>query len=575
VSPSLPYTASHYLKGSLTGKVNIAWYDSSHTLLSWAQGATITINSTWTRYTVTGTAPANAAFAALLIDTTSAQNVTFYVDGSQFEQNSTATDWTLSPDSTSTYSISSAVKVRNAGVDIPATTCTVADGGGTGITGTFLYKITYVNLDGCESNPSVASSSVTVANKIVALSAIPTGDSTIVSRKVYRTKTGGAVYYYVTTINDNTTTTYSDTTADTSLVTLMLDNNNIPPNASLVYKFLTYLFYTFIDELWFGKATEPEAVPAIVGDLQVIICPNRILDIKSNPMALIPMGDSFISPITTNSGFIFDSDPTVDTTTMRIIDKNGSFSAWASDMCISPELRSNLVFPTNTGVRTLFAGLQEESIESLPLSQNIQSYFDRSVNRTNMAGIFFESRYIISFEYMALGAAESEYITFVYDFRTKEWNGPWVGGASCYIISNNTLYAGDPEVGKIYRMFTGNANDGANIKLIADLPMIAPAGENRTYKYLNFMVIVSADSDTTSTNIKVKVDDNEATIPLGALVSTFTGTTRLGHNFIRSKKYKIPLPKGSTCSFRIEDDSINPVSLLKIITEVKMLPLKK
>ena len=483
--------------------------------------------------------------------------------------------WTTNPDVTSTYSIGAAVKVRKAGVDPPATACSAADGGGTGITGTFRYKITFVNRDGYESNPSAASGSVTVSNKIVALSSIPTGDATITQRKVYRTKTGGSVYYYVATIANNTATTYSDTTADGSLTVLMLDNNNTPPAAvSLVYRFLTYMFYVSNDELWFSKAGEPESCPDITGDIQVIICAGTILDIKSNPMALIPMGDSFIAPITTNSGFVFDSDPTVDTTSMKTIDKNGCFSAWASDICISPDLRQILVFPTNTGVRTLLPGLQEGSIESIPLSRNVQPYFDRSVNRTNMAGIFFESRYIISFEHMAVGAAESEYITFCYDFRTSEWNGPWTFGASCYTISGNVLYAGDPEAGKIYRMFTGSSDSGANIKLIADLPMISPQ-ENRTYKFNNFMLMLSADSDTTDAVVKPKVDDREATVALGALTSAFTGDVRPGHDNIRTKKYRIPLPRGNTLSYRIEDDSTNPVSIQKVISEIEPLRLKK
>ena len=37
------------------------------------------------------------------------------------------------------------------------------------------------------------------------------------SRKIYRTKAGGATYYLLTTIADNSTTIYTDNTADVSL----------------------------------------------------------------------------------------------------------------------------------------------------------------------------------------------------------------------------------------------------------------------------------------------------------------------------------------------------------------------
>lgn len=485
--------------------------------------------------------------------------------------------WDTVPDATTVYSIGAAVKVRNAGVDQPATACKAADGGGTGLTGAYKYKITFVNRDGYESNPSAASNAVTVTSKSVSLTDIPTGDSTITERKIYRTKSNGAVFYYVDTLENNTATTYSDAKGDTGLTSLMLDNNNIPVNCSLVYSFLTYMFYVFMDELWFSKATEPESVPAIVGDVQNIICPGLILDIKHNPMALIPMGQDFVAPITTSTGFIFDSDPLVDTTTMRIIANSGSLSAWASDICVTSDLRSILAFPSRTGIMALLPGLQEESIESFPLSRNIQTYIDRSVNRETMAGIYHNGRYRVSFQHQADGAPGAQWVTFACDFRQegREWCGPWTYGASCYVEIGGILYAGDPQAGKIYRMGTGSSFDGANIRMIADTRMLSPQGENFTYRYNNFMVMVSAESDTTELIIKPKVDNREASIVPGKLVDTFAGDKRAGHDNIRSRKFRIPLARGSTLSYRIEDDSTNPLSIQKIITEAEVLPLKR
>lgn len=483
--------------------------------------------------------------------------------------------WDTVPDVTSTYSIGTAVKARNAGVDPPATACKAAEGVGTGLTGAYKYKITFVNRDGYESNPSAASNAISVTDKTIALTDIPIGDSTIAERKIYRTKNNGVVFYYVDTLENNTATTYSDAKGDTGLTSLMLDNNNIPVNCSLVYSFLTYMFYVFMDELWFSKATEPESVPAIVGDVQNIICPGLILDIKHNPMALIPMGQDFVAPITTSTGFIFDSDPLVDSTTMRVIANSGSLSAWASDICVTPDLRSILAFPSRTGIMALLPGLQEESIESFPLSRNIQTYIDRSVNRESMAGIYHNGRYRVSFQY--LGETGPEWVTFSCDFRQegREWHGPWTYGASCYFELDGVLYAGDPQEGKIYRMDTGNSFDGANIRMIADTRMLAPQGENFTYRYNNFMVMVSAESDTTELIIKPKVDNREASIVPGTLVDTFAGDKRAGHDNIRSRKFRIPLARGSTLSYRIEDDSTNPLSIQKIITEAEVLPLKR
>ena len=71
---------------------------------------------------------------------------------------------------------------------------TVAEGSATGITGTYKYKITFVNDWGAESNPSDASTEVTVTDKKVSLSDISVEGTTryaghrAVRRNVYRTK---------------------------------------------------------------------------------------------------------------------------------------------------------------------------------------------------------------------------------------------------------------------------------------------------------------------------------------------------------------------------------------------------
>jgi hypothetical protein len=89
------------------------------------------------------------------------------------------------------------------------------------------------------------------------------------------------------------------------------------------------------------------------------------------------------------------------------------------------------------------------------------------------------------------------------------------------------------------------------------------------------MAMVSAESNTAQTEVKAKVDNREVIISLGAQTNTFTGDERPGHNNIRSRKYRIPLPKGNTLSYRIVDDSTNPVSIQKVITDAEILPLKR
>lgn len=488
-----------------------------------------------------------------------------------------STAFSPAPDATSTFSIGSAIKVRQLGVDPPATALTATASSTSGSpNGTYYYKVTYVNADGIESNPGPASTSVTVSSKQINLTNIPVDSSTgntTTKRRIYRTAAGGSVYKYLTEISDNTTTTYTDNTADAALGSLMLDNNNVPPNAILMYQFTSYVFYVGTDgySVWFSKAGEPDHVPNITGDIQVIMFPGKVADIKSHPMALIMAGPTFQASITSNSGFIFDSDPAVDTTTMKIIDSNGGLSFMASAMCLSPDLRSTLIMNTNTGLRAVVPGLQDNSVESIPLSYEIQPFYERSINRDQAAGVFFNNYYHYTMEYMAEDAAASEFLTFAYDMRTKKWYGPWQwAGMACYTISGNVLYAGDAQDGKIYRLYSGSTYAGNPIYMKADWPPQAPAGMRGTCRFRRYHLIPSSDSVTDETYIKLKVDKKSSSIGVGPLIDAYTGDNFPGHDFIRPSKKNRALT-GSACSVRIEDNSVNPLKVLKVTIEYDVL----
>lgn len=509
----------------------------------------------------------NNAFITITAGTGAGQ-VRFIADYNGTTKDATPSEaWTVNPANDSVYSIGSAIKFRNLGVDAP----TVAPSFGTA--GNYKYKYTFVNADGVESNPSPASASVGTGAITVPVDS--SAHNLTAKRKLYRTATSGTVYKYVAEIADNTTTTYTDSTADAALGGLMLDNNQIPPNCDLLFQFTSYVFYANDYEVWFSKAGAPDQVPNNTDDMQLITFPGKVADIKAHPTALIISGENFIATITSNSGFIFDSDPTIDTTTMKVIDNHGGMSFEASAMCLSPNLRSTLLLNTDTGIRATIPGLQDNSIESVPLSKNIQPYYERSVNRDQAAGVFFNNYYLYSMEHMAAGASATERLTFAYDFRTEQWYGPWTFGFSCYTIIDNVLYAGDTVNGKVYRLFSGATDAGSAIKMVADMPMMAPAGENGSCKFINILPIMSSNSVTTSTVLKPKVDEREATIALGTLTATFAGDERPGHNLIRPKKNRIPLPSGHTFSVRIEDDSINPVEIEKLIVEYEVLAISR
>lgn len=88
------YTFSVYVRGAGTVQLAIGWLNSSHAQLSAISGAILTLaNTGWTRYSLTGTAPASTVYASVGVLTTSQQAVTFYCDGWQFENKDNATTY--------------------------------------------------------------------------------------------------------------------------------------------------------------------------------------------------------------------------------------------------------------------------------------------------------------------------------------------------------------------------------------------------------------------------------------------------------------------------------------------------
>lgn len=98
----------------------------------------------------------------------------------------------------------------------------VAAGSGSGLTGTYSYKVSYVvlNSDGqllMESPLSPASDAVSIANKNLALTFVPTSSDSITARRVYRTLSNGDVYYHVSDIDGNTQASLLENASDASV----------------------------------------------------------------------------------------------------------------------------------------------------------------------------------------------------------------------------------------------------------------------------------------------------------------------------------------------------------------------
>jgi hypothetical protein len=107
----------------------------------------------------------------------------------------------------------------------PASPVTLAAGAGTGLTGSYLAKVTFlvkddfgnVLLESAYSPPSVASASL--SNQSLAYSNLPIApDSIVNARRLYRTASGpGSTYFHVCDIDDNTTTSWDNGDSDEAI----------------------------------------------------------------------------------------------------------------------------------------------------------------------------------------------------------------------------------------------------------------------------------------------------------------------------------------------------------------------
>ena len=106
---------------------------------------------------------------------------------------------------------------------------------GTGLTGTYRYKVSWVNSALVEGDVSTGTTALTVTAQNIALTGIPTAPASygVIARKIYRTTNAGSTYLLLTTINDNSTTSYDDAVADASLGAAAPTDQGTPPNYSV------------------------------------------------------------------------------------------------------------------------------------------------------------------------------------------------------------------------------------------------------------------------------------------------------------------------------------------------------
>jgi len=448
--------------------------------------------------------------------------------------------------------------------NIPSSVPTLTAGSTGVLSGTYYYKVTYVDSDGVEGNPSDASGSVTVTNKEIDLTDIPTLAG--YNRRLYRTIADGSVYYFVDEIEDDTTTTYTDNISDDTIEVssgLVQTDNYAPPKSDLIYQHKNYFFYVDATDnsiLWFSKVYGTSYDHPLGAFEQVPLTnfkklPNDIKALQTFDNKLLVSGEGFTGFF---YGDIFGGDS--DNTTWYPVDDIGAINAEGIAICQSNSGALCVMF-TETGIRYLVTGEYETALQRLPLSHPIQKYVNCWC--TNGGGLmFFESRLYISFTYYEDTPVDYQNTVFVYDFIRNVWDGPWDIKTASAAIYNNHFYCGDSRVGKVYEMWTGSSDAGENIHMICDL-----VGNTDRYKSTIQKIKVQATTDSVTDDlyIKMDIDENNKIMATGAN-STWRKTASNYSQDLMEKRLWVK-KRGSFYNLRIEDDSTNPIEIKSIDVE--------
>ncbi|MFZ7134342.1 MAG: hypothetical protein ACOWWR_18505 [Eubacteriales bacterium] len=341
--------------------------------------------------------------------------------------------------------------VRDAGIEVPAAPTFDSNIDGSLEEGTYHYKVTYVDEDGYEGNPSEASAAMSALadpNDGIKIVIPVSTDSKITKRRIYRTAVNGARYYYDGEVADNTTTVYNSTSSDDDLVTLIEADHDAPPAApDNVYKRLSRLMVSKNHELYISNISYPEYMPSG----KKIPTGNRE-KIKGMAEQL-----HVLQVLTENA---------VD----RLVGTDFTNFEYRKNYCSEGSMASrSIVLADNALVYLGFDGIyiMKEVNQAQELNPLLSDYITANINRAYIglsSAVYYDHKYFLSYP---KGTSVVPNETIYYDFRTGNY-GVYNFGFNCYTrlnrgIDSDILLAGSATEGRVYE-YVGLDDDGANIE---------------------------------------------------------------------------------------------------------------
>lgn len=481
--------------------------------------------------------------------------------------------------------------IRPVGVDPPTTKGTLAASAEAGNPdGDYYMVYTYVNEDNVESTASPVSDKLTVSEYKLDYSDIAVGPAGTKARRIYRSMSDApGVFYLVATIDNNTDTTYTgDNYSDLELAAnaLLEDDNQVPPNASIVYLHLDTMFYVSSDvenQLWFSKPGRPEHVPNTSEKQFYIYFPSGVKLVRSFSNRLFVSGFNFTKFV---SGTIFHSDPTVSDIVIKDLGRLGALNQECGTFLNSPKGYMGLAILTDTQeIFSIYPTLVEDIFNVTPVSVNVSSILRDNVGwDTSLVYAFQDNLYIV---FNPGDPNLPDRSVAVYNTIHKEWQGFRFLDIACYISTPWRLYS-ISESGSVLFHFTNDdllvwgkrwggfygylptSIEENPVEFVVDTGYKTPNKMQRArFSYLQ--LIVAEDSLTDNTEATVVVDGLAQTIPLGPINNwNVSSLSSPGYGIGRqdaviSPLFPLNLPPGRFVGVRIKDTSNNPLTIYGIV----------
>jgi len=345
---------------------------------------------------------------------------------------------------------------------------------GSALSGTYSYKVTYLNSGLVESDASVVSNTFTAASENIALTSIPTAPLSwgVGSRRIYRTKDGGSTYFRIATISDNSTTTYEDAIEDSALVTEEPDDQGVPPNYSAIVYHLGRLFV--IDPstnlVKYSEAGNPYVFKALSF--------RRIGDTSGDiPRMLAVYNGSVVVGCDRSIWIIYTPDSTdTNWTDIRVVTPYGCVAGFSPFTYNNKLMFAATLYGDFVGFAALDGGSLDPSV-SILIRSNLGSDMKSAVieremfqvpddYQNNIASISWKNRAYIAGPYGSTQTTNNRIWYFDYSYENLDrpmkfaWS-PWTGlNANFFTVYQNNLYYGTSDAsGFVYLMNQGASND--------------------------------------------------------------------------------------------------------------------